>query len=484
MFSVLIRPLREDDALISYNWRNDPVIWEKTGRSPDIFITEQIETEWIKKVLAEEDSDRFAILADNTYIGNIQITNITPGEEGEYHIFIGEKNYWGRGIATLATCQLLRYAREILGLKRLYLFVKPQNEAAISMYRKCGFVSVSDEIKMVCDLAVGQIPSVSVFMMTYNHEAYVRQSIESILNQKVDFDYDIVIGEDCSKDGTRSIIKSIAEEYPGKFKLLLHERNLGAHANQLTVFKACTGTFIAMCEGDDFWSDPLKLQKQVDHLLNNPDSGMVCSNYKRLYQQTGKFRNDCFNPKKYGQRVTFNDYLLDMSSISTATVMIRGDIVRQYFAEVPEEVRNHFIVGDTPLWLFAASKSGIAVLADEMSVYRILDNSACHFNSHDEHYRFVLKGFEIADYFYERYGGNDSQLLERLNRKKAKASLFHGYRTMDSIMAHESFKKLRISSMSMKQKIAAILLLTGSYNKFLNSLTGVVLKARIPVLNR
>ena len=227
MYNVLIRPLREQDALISYKWRNDPDIWQNTGRKPDRHITEQIENEWIRKVLSEGNSSRFAIMADNAYIGNIQITNILPGEEGEYHVFIGEKNYWGKGIGTLATWQLIRYAREGLNLKRLYLFVKPNNEAAVRVYKKCGFLKVSEEIKMVCDLSATQNPTVSVFMMAYNHEDYIRQSVESVLYQKTDFDFDIVIGEDCSTDNTRTVLKTLPMHIRENSGFCFTKRTLG-----------------------------------------------------------------------------------------------------------------------------------------------------------------------------------------------------------------------------------------------------------------
>ncbi|MBE0679895.1 MAG: GNAT family N-acetyltransferase, partial [Bacteroidales bacterium] len=404
MYNVLIRPLREQDAHVSWKWRNDPDVWKYTGKRPDRRITKEIEIEWIKAVLAEKDSFRFAIMADGNYIGNIQLTNIVPGEEGEYHIFIGEKGYWGQGIATRASLQLIRYAREILKLKKLYLYVKPGNEAALRVYHKTGFVQVSDEIRMDYDLRIAIVPKVSVFMMAYNHERFIKKSIESILFQKTDFDYDIVIGEDCSSDNTRAVIRSIADQYPGSFVLLLHENNVGPHANQRAVFEACRGEYIAMCEGDDYWTDPMKLMRQVRYLDGHPDTGMICTNYSKYYDQEERFRKDCFNLRAYSDQVKFSDYILDMSSISTATVMLRNDLLRSYFSEISGEMIDSFIVGDTPLWLFIAAKSRIGVLKEETAVYRILHNSACHFNDPADHYKFVLKGFEMADYFYSRYG--------------------------------------------------------------------------------
>ncbi len=479
MFNVLIRPLREDDALTSFEWRNDPEVWKLTGRKPDRLITPEIETEWIRKVLSEEDSARFAILVDSMYVGNIQITNIISAGEGEYHIFIGNRDFWGKGIATQATWQILRYARESLGLKRLYLTVKPENEAAVRVYLKCGFVIVNEEIRMVCDLTAGLVPTVNVFMMAYNHEPYIKESIESILYQKTDFDFEIVIGEDCSTDGTRARIKAIAELYPGKFRLLLHDRNIGPHANQLAVFRACNGDYVAFCEGDDYWTDPLKLQKQVDYLRSHPEPGMVCTNYKRFFQQTGKFRENCFSQKQYGTMITFGDYLLDMSSISTATVLLRGEILRRYLAETPEKVISGFVVGDTPLWLYTASGSGIAVMEDDTAVYRILNDSACHFKSHDDHYRFVLRGFEMADYFFQRYGKGDPAASEGLERKKLRAALFQGYRTLNHQMAREAFRGLRSYKLSIRQLASAFLMFAGSRNKALRRIAAFLLNPKL-----
>ena len=367
MYNVLIRPLKREDALISYQWRNDPDIWKFTGHRPDKIITQEIELDWIQRVLNEKDSCRFAILVDNIYIGNIQITNITLEEEGEYHIFIGEKDYWGKGIASLATWQLLRYAKERLNLKRLYLFVNPLNKPAIKVYERCGFIKVSDKIKMVFDLSRDLRPTVSVFMITYNHEAYIRQAVESILCQKTNFDFDIVIGEDCSTDSTRSIVMSIADQYPGKFKLLLHEKNIGAMANQMAVFSACTGKYVAMCEGDDYWADPLKLQKQVDFLEANP--GFVFSFHDSciLNQKTGEKRN------RIGERNI--DSTVDLKSliiqknIATASLVFRNIIdfhsLPDWFSKISK--------GDYGLCVLLAENGPGKYLPGVMSVYRVHD---------------------------------------------------------------------------------------------------------------
>jgi len=390
MYNVLIRPLKREDALISYQWRNDPDIWKFTGHRPDKIITQEIELDWIQRVLNEKDSCRFAILVDNIYIGNIQITNITLEEEGEYHIFIGEKDYWGKGIASLATWQLLRYAKERLNLKRLYLFVNPLNKPAIKVYERCGFIKVSDKIKMVFDLSRDLRPTVSVFMITYNHEAYIRQAVESILCQKTNFDFDIVIGEDCSTDSTRSIVMSIADQYPGKFKLLLHEKNIGAMANQMAVFSACTGKYIAMCEGDDYWKDSLKLQTQITFLDANPEFSLCFHGAMEVYEDQD------IPPKPFVNLSTGEysgqDILLNWI-VPTASVVFRNypDLRLKYFEK--------YIFGDTPLFLKVCENGKIWYMNETMSVYRRHKNGSA---ANRKHYKQIINQLHYINLEFEK----------------------------------------------------------------------------------
>ena len=107
---------------------------------------------------------------------------------------------------------------------------------------------------------------VSVAMITYNHERFIAQAIESVLMQQTDFAVELVIGEDCSTDGTRAIVRDYGERYPERIRLLLPEHNLGMMPNFVATLKACRGQYVASVEGDDYWTDPHKLQKQVDFL--------------------------------------------------------------------------------------------------------------------------------------------------------------------------------------------------------------------------
>lgn len=144
--NVMIRPLQEDDALVSYKWRNNPEIWKYTGSRPDREITQDIELEWIKNVIKRDNEKRFAILADNVYVGNTQLTSIS-NESAIFHIFIGDTRYRGKGVASKAMDLLIDYAKDNLKLKKIMLTVNPNNKSALVLYQKKGFASVGIDSK-------------------------------------------------------------------------------------------------------------------------------------------------------------------------------------------------------------------------------------------------------------------------------------------------------------------------------------------------
>lgn len=140
MSKIYIRPLQHDDAKVSYNWRNDRRIWEHTGSRPNQKITLSMELDWIKGILTKTSEKRFAICISSTdeYVGNVQLTDIKNGQ-AEFHIFIGEPAYWGKGLGEKATTMILELAFDKLNLKRIYLFVSKDNIGAIKLYKKTGF---------------------------------------------------------------------------------------------------------------------------------------------------------------------------------------------------------------------------------------------------------------------------------------------------------------------------------------------------------
>ena len=129
---------------------------------------------------------------------------------------------------------------------------------------------------------------VNIVMVTYNHRNYIEQAIESALMQKASFKYKLIIGEDFSTDGTREIVKRYADKYPDKIIPIFQQKNIGGRLNFIEVINKSTAKYIAILEGDDYWTDKYKLQKQVNFLENNFDCSCCFHAAKRVYEKKSK----------------------------------------------------------------------------------------------------------------------------------------------------------------------------------------------------
>jgi len=125
-------------------------------------------------------------------------------------------------------------------------------------------------------------PHVSIWMITYNHEKSIEKAIKSVLMQKTTFEFELIIGEDCSTDNTPSIINSYKSKYPNIIRARFNSANIGMSNNMIKTLEECNGKYIAMLEGDDYWTDEYKLQKQVEFLDANTHYSLCCHRYKIL----------------------------------------------------------------------------------------------------------------------------------------------------------------------------------------------------------
>lgn len=191
--------------------------------------------------------------------------------------------------------------------------------------------------------------TVSVFMMTYNHEKFIAQALDSVLMQKVNFIYEIVLGEDCSTDTTREIVVKYAERYPDKFKLILHKTNVGATNNQNEVFANCTGKFIAMLEGDDYWTDPLKLQKQVDFLKNNEAYSAVITNRMYVNHVTG-ITNDTDYPETITTASIFSGEVLPTQCVLFRNNLDFGNFKKFFNHTAADRVLSYLLSLEGPIY--------------------------------------------------------------------------------------------------------------------------------------
>ena len=233
-------------------------------------------------------------------------------------------------------------------------------------------------------------PVVSVHMITYNHEPYIRQAIEGVMMQKTDFEFELVIGEDASQDKTREICFEYQKKYPDKIRVLWWHENVSKFGgNGRRVTARCRGEFIAFCEGDDYWIDPLKLQKQVDVMRKHPTVGMCFTDGTVLDQGMSSTHDwDGGEEVQYGvmsgrQFLFYNIFshspdqqLCRESYLLTASVLFRV-VTRDKVTKNYDILKWCLRLGDVPLWLALASTADIYGIGEKTVVYRQHHEGAC-----------------------------------------------------------------------------------------------------------
>lgn len=216
---------------------------------------------------------------------------------------------------------------------------------------------------------------VSVIVLTYNHKRYIRQALDSILEQETAFPYEILVGDDCSSDGTSEIISRYATLYPGKLSVFIRPKNIGATKNLYDLFQRAEGKYIASCEGDDYWCDPLKLQKQVDFLENHPKySG--CTHTCLIVDENGKAaanqRLPWVCPKEY---YTLRDFRGIYLPGQAATL-----VHRNFFLDTGHDYSIIYqaspMIADRTVVMILAVLGPIRRLPETMSCYRVPVNDS------------------------------------------------------------------------------------------------------------
>ena len=210
---------------------------------------------------------------------------------------------------------------------------------------------------------------VSVAMITYNHEKFIAQAIEGIVMQQTTFSFELIIGEDCSTDNTRQVCIEYQSRYPDKIRLFLPEKNVGAGKNSSTVLDMCKGKYIAVCEGDDYWVDHYKLQKQVDFLEKHPDYSICAGNFLLLSEGEKTLRHFTWHDdknalKRYskGSVVTLDNYLYPYL-LQALTVCFK----REYLAGLSKIKDSTY---DDVLWAVLLTRGNGYVFPDIFGVYR------------------------------------------------------------------------------------------------------------------
>ena len=217
---------------------------------------------------------------------------------------------------------------------------------------------------------VKDIIAVSVICVTYNHENYIREALESILMQKTNFEFEILIGEDCSTDGTRDILKEYENKYPGRFRMYYREKNLGATKNEYELFMDAKGKYIAALELDDIWTDPFKLQKQYDFLETHEEYIGVAHDFD-IIDKYGQIidNDDNMQIKEYfDKKFTLQDFLENGFIFQTGT---------HFYQNIFRDGRDYSIIytadrliRDKTILSLLLFRGDFYILPDTMSAYR------------------------------------------------------------------------------------------------------------------
>ena len=256
----------------------------------------------------------------------------------------------------------------------------------------------------------------SVVMTTYNHERYIATAIESVLRQQTDFPIEIVIGEDCSTDRTLNIALDYQRQYPEAIHIVRSEHNVGWRENYRRTIAAARGRYIALLDGDDYFTHRKKLQMQVDLLEANPDVGMCYGRSERV-DENG---NTTIYPE--GECATTLEAMLRRNPAENCTVVARKALVERYYAEIRPAEHPEWLTDDLPMWLWFAANSRYMAIDCPMSVHRVLTYSVSHNPDYRRKIEFVDSLYNISLWYDERY--NASRMRHELLTTKHNTALW------------------------------------------------------------
>lgn len=234
---------------------------------------------------------------------------------------------------------------------------------------------------------------VSVPLIAYNQEKFIAQAIEGVLMQRTTFDFELLVADDCSTDGTRAIVEQLAARDP-RIRILPRPHNLGMNRNFRDALQACRGQYVATLEGDDYWTDPTKLQRQADYLDEHPDVTLVHHGVQILEESTGRLRRD---PRFHVPRRATLDRLLRRGNfLHTATVMFRnrefGPGTQAFF---------DLKIGDFVMHAMNAAHGAIAFLPRTMSVYRVHAGGVHSLLAENARHENMLATLRYLDEYFE-----------------------------------------------------------------------------------
>ena len=280
-------------------------------------------------------------------------------------------------------------------------------------------------------------PLASIVVITYNQEHSLPVTLDSLLAQKTDLPFEIVVGDDCSKDGTRQVLADYAARYPDIIRPVYNERNLGILGNYVSTLSHCRGKYLAACAGDDFWSDEEKLSLQVGIMENDPSIGLVYTDVIVDSTATGeKFYRGCADPKPD----TFTQ-LLHGCFITAPTACYRAELLQ--YVDWEEFKRQGFIMEDYPMWLSFSLHTRFYHLKRATLTYRIerdYINDARTVSLHA--CKFDEGTTDVRRYFIRKYPDQAGLTSEQVEDAHQKICYLAGLNMNDRLFTKEALDKI------------------------------------------
>lgn len=307
--------------------------------------------------------------------------------------------------------------------------------------------------------------TVSVCMITYGHEHYIREAINGILMQETDFNIELVIGNDTSPDNTDAVIQNIITTHPKGhlIKYTNHASNLGIMPNLLFVIEQCKGKYIAMCEGDDYWTDKHKLQKQVNILEEDNAIGLVYTGVTFYHQKEDELITI---PSRFAKRKEdVIPLMLESKFIEFPTTIFRTTVLNNVINTIKVELLDNAVIGDTRILLETAYQSDIYFLEDVTTVYRVAEGSASYPKDIDKYIHALMDTYQCRVNFVKRHNldtkllasticnTNKNLINKAFTSKKYKDIL----KLIKGLLIKETFKNCDLKTINKKMSIAVML---------------------------
>lgn len=273
------------------------------------------------------------------------------------------------------------------------------------------------------------IPLVSVVMITYGHESFIEEAINGVLMQECNFEIELIIANDCSPDKTDEVIQHILKTHPraSRINYIKHEKNIGMMPNFIYAMQKAKGKYIALCEGDDYWTDSYKLQKQFNILENNPEYKFCISNIDFFNQSTFEFERSILNTIKKPLYFNIEKFLINKAFMAPCTWFGTKEC---FFFTSLDEIETD---GSFAIFMDILQNTKVYFLDESTAVYRILQESASNSN-------FFLKAFNYNKGLYK----TQLHYIEKYNLNHLRTVVYDDYRNIVIKMFRKNYLNVEL----------------------------------------